>query len=107
MSRVINANGEILVTLGAAGGQVVSAPATLTSADIGMYIFVDVAGTVTLPSLTVAPAFIATTFKSLADGPVVLAAAGVEKIDDDASVTIAYAYSSLTLVSDGNQWRKV
>lgn len=107
MSRIINSNGEILVTLSAYGGRTVSPPVTLSSNDIGAYILVDTPGTVTLPPVADVTSFVPIIVKSLAAGPVVIDADGAEEIDDELSITLAYPYSAIWLVSDGTQWRKV
>lgn len=107
MSRVIDSDGSILVALARYGGRSVAAPDTLTSGDIGTYIFVTSSGTITLPAISDTTSFVPVVVKNISAGPVVIDGDGSELIDDDPTLTLLYTNSAVWLVSDGVQWRKV
>ena len=108
MSQVINSNGEILISLAAYSQRWVSGNDTILETDMGGIIFVSAPATLTLPAVSSVGVGIPLTIKNLSsEGPVIVAANGAELIDGDNTKTIAFIYSSMTLVCDGSTWRVI
>lgn len=105
MSRVINADGEILVALAGYSLRTLSGDTALTAADLGGLILVDVPATITLPPIADLPVGVPLTVKNLAPaGGVTVVPDGSETIDGETEITMEFQYSAVTLVSDGTNW---
>lgn len=105
MSRVINADGEILVTLAGYSLRTLAGDTALTAADMGAVILVSVPATITLPPIAGLPVGVPLTIKSLtAAGNVAVVPDGAETIDGETSKEIEFQYSAMTVISDGTNW---
>lgn len=108
MSQVINSNGEILISLAAYNQRWISGDDAILETDMGGIIFVSAPATVTLPDVASVGVGIPLTIKNISsEGPVIVAASGAELIDGDNTKTIAFQYSSMTLMCDGSAWRVI
>lgn len=108
MSVVINSDGEILVALAASQFRTVAGDDTLTEADLGGVVLVSAPATLTLPSVVGLRAGLTITIKSLTSaGSVFVVPNGSELIDGDPSKEMLFQYSSMSILSDGSEWRVV